>query len=215
MTRRHPSPQGSALVYVLITLTVLLALSAATLRPVSDEYVNTFRTAAWQEALLSADAGIDVATLQLRNVLQNADQAWPVWAATDTQLAHTQPPSINPPAHAWPTAWTLSGGKFKATQTFSHAGEGGASQKVDVVVDAPASLYDTTSDVQYYRIRSTGTVYVDGTRRAGGEKRDLDLRRYSLKSKRLTGDPDRDGGAGATPVPLSKTEVTRTVEVIV
>ena len=54
MKRRHPSPQGSALVYVLITLTVLLALSAATLRPVSDQYVNTFRTAAWQEALLAA-----------------------------------------------------------------------------------------------------------------------------------------------------------------
>lgn len=221
MTRRHPSAQGSALVYVLITLTVLLALSAATLRPVSDEYVNTFRTAAWQEALLSAEAGIDVATLQLRNVLQDSGKAWPVWAATDSQTAHTQPPPVNAPAHAWPSAWTLSNGKWKASQTFTHAGEGvdsdpgSFSQKVDVVLDAPASLYDTVNDIQYYRIRSTGTVYVQGTRRAGGEKRDLDLRRYSLKFRRLTGDANRDPATGSTPVPISRPEISRTVEVIV
>src|SRR4051794_16605203 len=114
MKRSHPSEQGSALMYVLITLTVLLALSAATLRPVSDQYVNTFRTAAWQEALLAAEAGVDVATLQLRDVLQSSDKAWPRWLPTQTPLAHQQPPSINAPVTPWSppgSPWTFSAGK--------------------------------------------------------------------------------------------------------
>jgi hypothetical protein len=215
MKRSHPSEQGSVLMYVLITLTILLALSAATLRPVSDQYVNTFRTAAWQEALLAAEAGVDVATLQLRTVLQNSGQAWPRWLPTQTATAHIQPPPANAPETAWPSPWSFGGGKLRASQSFTHTGEGGSSQKVDVVIDAPVSLYDTVNDTQYYRIRSTGTVYVEGTKRAGGEKRDLALRKFSMRFRRLTGDPERDAAAGSTPIPVPRTEVTRTVEVIV
>jgi hypothetical protein len=170
---------GSALLYVVLTMAVLLAGAAAVLRPVGDEYANTFRTASWQEALLAAESGIDLATVQLRgNLLQ--------------------------PGAEWPAPWALQlDGSHTRTSTWRHGGAGGDLQTVDVRVDAPAGLVDPVSGWQYYRVRSKGTISFGGSRRAGGEKRDIALRKLSLVRDRFTG--------AATDRP----SVSRTVEIIV
>src|SRR3954464_3574340 len=99
-TRTNPT-QASALLYVVICMTLLAALSAAVLRPVNDEYMNTFRTASWQEALLAAESGVDLATIQLR---QNLAQ----------------------PGGTWPSPWTAgSNGSQTRSASFAHAGAGG------------------------------------------------------------------------------------------
>src|SRR4051812_7805079 len=130
---RTACPQGSTLLYVIIAIAILAAGSAAVLRPVSDEYLNTFRTAGWQEALLAAESGVDLATIQLR---QN--------------LAH--------PGDTWPAPWTAAAnGSLSQTASFSHAGLGGTQMQVSVTVDAPAALVDPVTGLQYYRIRSVGS----------------------------------------------------------
>src|SRR4051812_805213 len=132
--------QGSTLVYVVLAITILAAASAAVLRPVSDEYLNTFRTAGWQEALLAAESGIDLATVQLR---QN--------------LAH--------PGGTWPAPWSPdANGVQTQTASFSHMGEGGTAMQVNVRVDGPPELIDPATGQQYYRIRSTGTRNLPGSR---------------------------------------------------
>src|SRR3954462_9186809 len=105
---RTARSQGSTLLYVVIAIAILVAGSAAVLRPVSDEYLNTFRTAGWQEALLAAESGVDLATIQLR---QN--------------LAH--------PGATWPAPWTAAAnGSLTQTASFNHAGMGGTQMQVSV-----------------------------------------------------------------------------------
>jgi hypothetical protein len=189
---------GSALLYVVLTMTVLLAASAAVLRPVSDEYANTFRTASWQEALLAAESGVDLATVQARAALITPDSAWPApWATVpDTaQIAARSAagkPALDPP----PVIRTR-------TTSWRHAGEGDALQTVDVQVDTPDGLVDPVSGWQYFRIRSKGTISFGGSRRAGGEKRDLALRKLSLVRDRFTN------------APIAQPSVSRTVEIVV
>src|SRR3954470_10425067 len=110
MQTSRSSQGGSALVYVVFTMTVLLAASAAVLRPVSDEYGNAFRTASWQEALLAAESGIDLATMQLRI-------------------------NLSQPGADWPGPWTaqLDGSHTRST-SYTHAGEGGNTQSLDVTI---------------------------------------------------------------------------------
>jgi hypothetical protein len=184
--------RGSALLYVLSTLTVLLAASAAVIRPVSDQYANTLRTASWQEALLAAESGIDLATLQLRQALIERVNPWPGRDPATGLLA------------TWPSPWVLQAdGSYLRTNTYSHGGEGGDVQEIEVRVDAPATLKDPTSGWQYYRVRSRGTISFGGSRRSGGEKRDLQLRKLTLVRDRRTG------------ARVSKPCVTRTVEAII
>src|SRR3954464_3555430 len=111
-TRTNPT-QASALLYVVICMTLLAAISATVLRPVSDEYMNSFRTASWQEALLAAESGVDLATVQLRQGLVS-------------------------PGASWPSPWqSVAGGGQSASATFTHAGAGGTTMQVSVTVDSP------------------------------------------------------------------------------
>jgi hypothetical protein len=189
---------ASALLYVVLTMAVLLAGAAAVLRPVSDEFANTFRTASWQEALLAAESGIDLATVQMRANLQSPGAEWPAPWTTVPDTAQ-----IAARAAAGKTELVPAPVIRKRTTTWRHGGEGGELQTVEVQVDAPAELIDPVSGFQYYRVRSKGTLSFGGSRRAAGEKRDSGLRKMSLVRDRFTG------------TKLDQPSVARTVEVIV
>lgn len=154
---------GSALAYAVFTLTVLAVISGTVLRGVSDEYLNTFHAASWQEALLAAESGVDLATLQLRQ-------------------------NLTVPGGTWPSPWSASGTTGQSmSASFTHVGEGGASMVVNVTVECPVQLIDPISGWQYYRVRSTGTKVLSSSHRAGMDRRELDLRKLSLFKDRVSG----------------------------
>ena len=177
MKRARHHQNGSALAYAVFSIAVLAAVSGTVLRTVSDEYLNTFHAAGWQESLLAAETGVDLAMIQLRQNLSN-------------------------PGAGWPSPWTAAGSGETMTASFSHVGEGGSDMQVAVTVDAPAALIDPTTGWQYYRIRSTGTKPLSSSRRAGGDRRELDLRKLSLVKDRFSG------------AALTQPQVSRTIEVI-
>ena len=63
-----------------MTIAVLSILGAEILRVVSIKYQNALQTATWQEALLAAESGVDLAIVELRKSLYPApNHAWEGW----------------------------------------------------------------------------------------------------------------------------------------
>ncbi len=156
--------KGSALIYAILAILVLTMGAAEVMRLVSNKYLNTFHAASWQEALIAAESGVDLAIVQLRKNIQT-------------------------PGGAWDSPWVgTAGGALSAYSltTVNYAGEGGTRMTMSVSVDAPASLVDSNG-WQYYRIRSIGSTAIPGPARSGNERRDLDLRKLSLRFDRYTG----------------------------
>jgi hypothetical protein len=179
-TNTH-SRDGSACLYVVLIITILTFSTAVVLRSTQEAHTNTFRTASWEEALPAAESGIDLGIAELRKNATVPETAWlGPWVASRTNGIVTA----------------------SSVQTLTHGGEGGTKTVSTISVDSPASLVDYKG-WRYYRIRSTGMTELTGTRNAGTERRDLDLRKYSLRKDRVT------GGS------LTQPHVTRTVEVIV
>jgi len=80
MKARGPKHAGSVLLWTVITITVLSLLAAEVLRIVSIKYQNALQTSIWQEALLGAESGIDLAIVELRKSLYPApNHAWEGW----------------------------------------------------------------------------------------------------------------------------------------
>ena len=98
------------------------------------------------------------------------------------------------------TGWTVSGSTKTCSTTLSHGGEGNTSLRLEITVDSPASLLDTTG--QWYRIRATGKADVPGPRRLPYDALDVHLRKVSLQRDRSTG------------AALTQPEVMRTVEAV-
>src|SRR4051794_4293587 len=165
MKTNNHSQQGSACLYVVLIITLLSFATAVVLRSTQEAHVNTFRTASWEEALPAAESGVDLAIAELRKNATIPGQAWQSpWVATTTNGVVTASSSL----------------------TLTHDGEGGARTVSTVSVDSPASLVDAKG-WRYYRVRSVGTADLTGPKFAGTERRDLDLRKYSLRKDRATG----------------------------
>src|SRR3954468_10205810 len=80
MKLRSNSVGGSILVWTVLTVAVLSILGAEILRVVSIKHQNAIQTATWQEALLAAESGIDLAIVELRKSLYPApNHAWDGW----------------------------------------------------------------------------------------------------------------------------------------
>src|SRR4051812_8447601 len=73
---RHARRQASALILSLSALAILSIAAAYTLRRVSPRFQMASQAAAWQEARLAAESGIDVALADLdRNAVGTDDGA--------------------------------------------------------------------------------------------------------------------------------------------
>ena len=64
--------QGSILVWTVLTISILSLLIAETIRVVSIKYQNALQSTQWQDALLGAESGIDLAIVELRKGLYPA-----------------------------------------------------------------------------------------------------------------------------------------------
>jgi hypothetical protein len=181
MKKATRSNQGSALMFALIAMLVLTMVGIEVARLVTTKYMNTFHAASWQESLLAAESGADLGIVELRKNLAT-------------------------PSSGFQSPWTSGTGssgwnEYDLTTMNYAAGEGGTQMTIQVAVDAPPGLVDGNG-WQYYRIRATGTNSIPGPARVGDEKRDLDLRKLSLQTDRLTGQP------------LARPQVSRRIEVI-
>ncbi len=186
MRRTNSITEGSVLIWTILTITILSLVSAELLHVLSGKYMGTLHTATWQEALLAAESGVDLAVVQLRKSLYPApNHAWEGWSTVPGDGV---------------TSYDLS--------TIPNAGLAGTPMTIEVKVDAPASLKDPANSWQYYRVRTVGTMPITGPGRVSDNKQDTHLRKLSLRWDRFT-----DGVL--TSQTVSNPRVSRRIEAIV
>src|SRR5262245_325116 len=155
---------GSTLVISIIFLGVLMVAGGVAFNVLQNRYRQVHQNASWQEALLAAEAGIDLAVNEMRKELYDPDNAWSEWGdRPDGALAESPDP----------TAGTV----YYTSRVLLREGEGGQRSFSRVAVDAPAFLRDASGE-QWYRVRSLGVANVPGGRVAAGDKVDLRLRKF-------------------------------------
>ncbi|HEY6071515.1 MAG TPA: hypothetical protein VIU85_09095 [Chthoniobacterales bacterium] len=186
MRRADFTKAGSILIWTVVVIGVLSLIAVETLRLVTIKYQNALQTSTWQEALLAAESGIDLAIVELRKSLYPApNNAWSGWS--------------NSPGDGV-TGYELT--------TVPNAGLNGTPMTIETNVDAPATLIDPTNSWQYYRIRTVGTIPITGPARAADNPQDTKLRRLSLRWERFT-------NGVLTPHVLTAPQVSRRIEAIV
>src|SRR5438105_4770046 len=164
MRRKNSILAGSVLVWTVLVIAILSLIAVETLRLVTIKYQNALQTSTWQEALLAAESGIDVAIVELRKSLYpQPNSAWQGWN--------------NAPGN------NITG--YELT-TVPNAGLNGTPMTIETNVDAPAELIDPGNSWQYYRIRTVGTIPITGPARTNDNPQDTKLRRLSLRWERFT-----------------------------
>ncbi|HEX8310873.1 MAG TPA: hypothetical protein VF614_06125 [Chthoniobacteraceae bacterium] len=175
------SIEGAALIMAITCACVLAGLGGTTYYVLQSKYRVVHQAASWDEALLSAEAGIEMAMNEIRRDLRDDAGAWQGWSASATPIDGSS-------AGQTPGA-TEEEMTYKFTsQTILRQGEGGQRSWAEVSVDAPLFLQDRTGE-QWFRIRSLGVAEVPGGSIAAGEKQDLRLRKFDLRWNRRTQRP--------------------------
>jgi hypothetical protein len=186
MLREHSTNAGSVLVWTVLVIGILSLIAMETVRLVTAKYQNALQTSTWQEALLAAESGIDLAIVELRKSLYpQPNHAWDGWD--------------NPPGNQV-TGYELT--------TIPNAGLSGTPMTIEANVDAPSQLIDPTNSWQYYRIRTVGTIPITGPARTSDNPQDTKLRRLSLRWERFT-------NGILTSHSLDAPQVSRRIEAIV
>jgi hypothetical protein len=156
--------KGSVLVWAVLVICILSIAAVEIIRLVTIKYQNALQTSVWQEALVAAESGVDLAIVELRKSLYPApNNAWTGWN--------------NIPGNAI-TSYQLT--------AIPNAGLDATPMTIEVNVDAPSQLINPTNSWQYYRIRTTGTMPIIGPARASDNPQDTKLRRLSLRWERFT-----------------------------
>lgn len=186
MRKPNSSVAGSVLIWTVLVITILSLVAAELLHVVSGKYYSTLHTAVWQEALLAAESGVDLAIMELRKSLYPApNNAWDGWNTTEGPAA----------------------GNHGLT-TIPNAGLSGTPMTIDITVDAPAQLKDPANSWQYYRIRTIGTMPITGPARVSDNKQDTRLRKLALRW-------DRFSDGILSPAAVNNPRVSRRIEAIV
>ncbi len=155
--------RGSILLWTVLVIAILSLFATEVLRTVSGRFQVGMQTSAWQEALLAAESGVDLAVVEMRKSLYPA------------------------PNHAW-EGWNNVPGNGVISHgltTVPNAGLAGTPMTIEVNVDAPAQLVEPSVGWQYYRIRTLGTMPLTGPPRIGFNKQDNRLRKLTLNVQRF------------------------------
>ena len=102
------------------------------MRAVSGRFQLGLQVASWQESLIAAESGVDLAIVELRKSLYPAPNgAWSGWdnAPGNDVIGH-------------------------GLTIVPNAGLAATPMTIEVAVDAPAQLIDPATGWQYYRIRT-------------------------------------------------------------
>jgi hypothetical protein len=207
-----PDAHGGTLVLALVMTALLAFVAAQTLRRVGPKLQQAAQVAAWQEARLAAEGGIDVAMSELmRNATGSANGSWPGWKQDDggrivPVLAGTLD-LVDSILSLLGSSVTVSKPIFLDNQVIA-TGSGPASE-VDVQLWA---VYPTGNPYhRWFRIRSMATSAVSGPSYTVVDKLDASLRRLSLRTVRPQLKKDDVG----LPMSLPTPNASRIVEVLV
>jgi hypothetical protein len=163
---------GSALLAALITLAVLTTLAASVFLSSVPAYRGTYQAAAWHEAKLAADAGVDFAMSTLQKTVPNP-MAYD-WAGWTTEAGTPVPPNYDGVRIYTPPANTLVNG-----------GDGSTRPRITRVAIDVITRDDNFAQNAWFRIRSTGMAEVPNSQ-LSLDKRDLTLRRIALKQNHVS-----------------------------
>ncbi len=184
MTRSH-SQNGSTLLVALMFLGVLMAVGGATFLAVQNRYRQVHQNASWQEALLAAESGIDLAANEIRKANLTDEPAWRDNASTLNTVEWS-----SDAAHAGGIAPSMISGEagvhYYTSKVLLREGEGGQRSFCRISVDAPDFLRIPGGE-QWYRVRCLGVANLPGGAQVAGDKEDLRLRKFDLKTDRRTG----------------------------
>jgi hypothetical protein len=159
----HSQERASVLLWTVLVIAILSVFATEVLRTVSGRFQLGMQAAAWQEALIAAESGIDLGVVELRKSLYPApNHAWEGWNNT-------------------PGSGVVSHG----LATIPNAGLGGTPMTIEVNVDAPAQLIDPVNGWQYYRLRTLGSMPLTGPPRIAFNKNDNKLRKLTLRVQRF------------------------------
>ena len=150
---------------------IVAGIGGASFMVVQSKFRVVHQAASWDQALLSAEGGVENAMEEIRKTLYDPSSAWTGWTA-GTAPSQGGAPGVR--------SYSLK------APALSRNGEGGQRSWSEIVVDMPACLKDGTGE-QWYRIRALGAADIPGGRVVAGEKTDNALRKFSLVSDRRTG----------------------------
>jgi len=206
------SRYGSTLFVSLTTLAALSFLAAFTLQRVSPSLRMAYQNAAWQEARVAAEAGVDTA---ITDLLRNSASPAPSWIGWKEK----GPGGVIRPA--LDSTLKLVSGVVSLLGTPTRSSD---PIFLDNVRVSTAGALPTEIDVQmwaltpganarkpWYRIRSMATCALPRSAWQAPESLDAPLRRFSLRHLRPGLVDDDVGTAMTIPTP----NVSRTVEVLV
>ena len=160
----------------LIFLGILMAVGGATFVAVQGRYRQVHQNATWQEALLAAESGIDLAVNEIRKELYAPGTAWTTWSDDAAASGGIAPALIS------------VGAEYYTSKVLLREGEGGQRSYCKISVDAPAFLVGPTGE-QWYRVRCLGVANLPGGAVVAGDKTDLRLRKFDLHNDRRTNAP--------------------------
>lgn len=171
---------GSVMLVALFFTAILTIAGGITFAVIQNRYRQVHQTASWQEALLASESGVDIAINEIRKTLRTSNSAsgetaaWAGWSTRGDMEDVTTPEAIE-------------GSIYRTTDKMMHEGEGGQRSWCRIIVDAPPFLRNEADNEQWYRIRSVGIAEVPGSGVVAGDKLDLKLRKFDLRSDRRTG----------------------------
>jgi len=168
----NPRESGAALLAALITLAVLTTIAASVFLSSVPAYRGTYQAAAWHEAKLAADAGIDFGLSTLQKTCPNP-MAYD-WAGWTTDTGTPVPPNYDGIRIYTPPANTLVNG-----------GDGSTQPRITRVEIDVITRDDNFMQNAWFRVRSTGMAEVPNSQ-LSLDKRDLTLRRIALKQNHVT-----------------------------
>jgi hypothetical protein len=171
MRTRTSSQAGSTIVIALGFLGVLAIIGAVCFQVVQSRYRQVHQTAAFEEALLASEAGIDLAVNELRKGLYDPTNAWTGWSSSNSTASSS--PSYDPTTNT-------STSDYYNSKVLLRQGEGGQTSYAAISVDAPSTLYVPSTGDQWYRVRSLGVATISGGVVPAGDSLDLSLRRFDF-----------------------------------
>src|SRR5947207_2265918 len=176
MQSNRQSHTASALVAVIITITILALLASSLVMNVNNRRMTVSQASAWQEALAAAEAGVHQGIAQLEQGL--AQNSLPL--AGPTPINWSSIPNWDS------TSKSVSGPTTPVT--LPHAGEGSVTSTADYTLTLNEYIPLNNSQIPktYYCIVSTGTVGLPGGKSLSMDSADAVLRKLNRQTATRT-----------------------------
>ena len=202
--------EAGTLVLCMIAIGVLTFAAALTVQRIGPRFRMAYQTAAWQEARLAAEAGIDVALAELSHNATGASGGdWPGWKQQPT--SGILGPAVS---NTLTTIRALLGPEARTSErifldNYKVSGAAGATSEVDVQLWA---VYpNATTNGRWFRIRSMATCSLTNPAYLAPDSADGALRRYSLRHVR----PQLSKNDVGNRMTIAAPSASRSIEVLV